>query len=76
MDNLAFLLLGYFGEWQKRDISSWQYRSAAGYSIGEAKAEFEAELEVLQTQQGIWNELTTLYILGRKPETSAIAEHK
>jgi hypothetical protein len=36
----------------------------------EAKAEFEAELEVLQTQQGIWNDLTTLYILGRKPETS------
>ncbi|MDP8964657.1 MAG: methyltransferase domain-containing protein [Cyanobacteriota bacterium] len=39
----------------------------------EAKAEFEAELEGLQTEQGIWDDLTTLYILGRKPETSAIA---
>ena len=39
----------------------------------EAKAEFEAELEVLQTEQGIWDDLTTLYILGRKSETSAIA---
>jgi ubiquinone/menaquinone biosynthesis C-methylase UbiE len=38
-----------------------------------AKAEFEAELEVLQTEQGIWDDLTTLYILGRKSETSAIA---
>jgi hypothetical protein len=39
----------------------------------EAKAEFEAELEVLQTEQGIWDDLTTLYILGRKSQTSAIA---
>jgi ubiquinone/menaquinone biosynthesis C-methylase UbiE len=39
----------------------------------QAKAEFEAELEGLQTEQGIWDDLTTLYILGRKPETSAIA---
>jgi ubiquinone/menaquinone biosynthesis C-methylase UbiE len=31
-----------------------------------AKAEFEAELETLQTDQGIWDDLTTLYILGRK----------
>jgi hypothetical protein len=35
----------------------------------QAKAEFEAELEVFQTQQGIWDDLTTLYILGRKPES-------
>jgi hypothetical protein len=38
----------------------------------QAEAEFEAELEVLQTEQGIWDDLTTLYILGRKPQTSAI----
>jgi ubiquinone/menaquinone biosynthesis C-methylase UbiE len=38
----------------------------------EAKAEFEAELEGLQTEQGIWDDLTTLYMLGRKPETSTI----
>jgi phosphopantetheine adenylyltransferase len=42
----------------------------------QAKAEFEAELEVLQTEQGIWDDLTTLYILGRKPETSMIASSR
>ena len=31
-----------------------------------AKAEFEAELEALQTDQGIWDDLTTLYVLARK----------
>ena len=31
-----------------------------------AKAEFEAELETLQTEQGIWDDLTTLYVLARK----------
>ena len=31
-----------------------------------AKAEFEAELEMLQTEQGIWDDLTTLYVLARK----------
>ena len=38
----------------------------------QAKAEFEAELEALQTDRGIWDDLTTLYILGRKPETSIL----
>jgi ubiquinone/menaquinone biosynthesis C-methylase UbiE len=44
----------------------------------QAKAEFQAELEVLQTEQGIWDDLTTLYILARKPETliSYVAENK
>ena len=31
-----------------------------------AKAEFEAELETLQTEQGIWDDLSTLHILGCK----------
>ncbi|MEH1836117.1 MAG: methyltransferase domain-containing protein [Nostoc sp.] len=31
------------------------------------KAEFEAELAVLVTQQGIWNDITTFYTFGRKP---------
>jgi ubiquinone/menaquinone biosynthesis C-methylase UbiE len=31
-----------------------------------AKAEFEAELELLQTDRGIWDDLTTLYVLGDK----------
>ncbi|MDJ0732898.1 MAG: hypothetical protein QNJ47_02245 [Nostocaceae cyanobacterium] len=34
--------------------------------VAEAKAKFEAELEALQTEQGIWDDLTTLYILGHK----------
>lgn len=34
--------------------------------LATAKAEFEAELETLQTDQGIWDDLTTLYILGQK----------
>jgi len=37
--------------------------------LAQAKAEFEAELEALQTEQGIWDDLTTLYILGRKRES-------
>lgn len=42
-----------------------QFSSA---QLVQAKAEFEAELEELQTEQGIWNDLTTWYTLGRKPD--------
>lgn len=35
--------------------------------LAQIKSEFDAALEVLQTEQGIWDDLTTLYILGRKP---------
>ncbi len=38
----------------------------------QAKAEFEAELEALQTEQGIWDDLTTWYIRGRKPAPSIL----
>jgi ubiquinone/menaquinone biosynthesis C-methylase UbiE len=34
--------------------------------LAQAKAEFDAELESFQTEEGIWDDLTTLYILGRK----------
>lgn len=34
--------------------------------IIQAKSEFEAELEALQTEQGIWDDVTTLYIIGQK----------
>jgi SAM-dependent methyltransferase len=34
--------------------------------LAQAKSEFDAELESLQTEEGIWDDLTTLYILGRK----------
>lgn len=42
----------------------------ASIPLAEAQAEFEAKLETLQTEQGIWDDLTTLYILGRKAETN------
>lgn len=35
--------------------------------LAQALAEFEAELEARQTEQGIWDDLTTVYILGQKP---------
>lgn len=37
-----------------------------------AKAEFEAKLEALQTEQGVWDEVTTWYVLSRKPETGTL----
>jgi ubiquinone/menaquinone biosynthesis C-methylase UbiE len=35
--------------------------------LEQAKAEFDAELEALVTDQGIWNDILTFYALGRKP---------
>ena len=35
--------------------------------LEEVKAEFEAELATLVTEQGIWNDLTIFYTFGRKP---------
>lgn len=37
--------------------------------LSQAKAEFEIELEALQTEQGIWNDVTTYYVYGRKPKS-------
>ncbi len=34
--------------------------------LAQAKVEFDAELESLQTEERIWDDLTTLYVLGRK----------
>lgn len=34
--------------------------------LNQAKLEFENELKALQTDQGIWNDITTFYIYGRK----------
>ncbi|MEG3878094.1 methyltransferase domain-containing protein [Microcoleus sp. herbarium7] len=34
--------------------------------LAQAKAEFEAELEALETEQGIWNDITTFYVFGQK----------
>jgi ubiquinone/menaquinone biosynthesis C-methylase UbiE len=35
--------------------------------LKQAKLKFEKELETLQTERGIWNDITTFYIYGRKP---------
>jgi hypothetical protein len=34
--------------------------------LEQAKAEYEAELEALVTDKGIWNDITTFFVLGRK----------
>lgn len=34
----------------------------------QAKSEFEAELAAIATEQGIWNDITTFYMYGRKPK--------
>jgi hypothetical protein len=34
--------------------------------LAQIKDEFDAELKKLQTEQGIWNDLTTFYVFGRK----------
>ena len=31
-----------------------------------AKHEFDRELEALQSDRGIWNDITTFYVYGRK----------
>jgi ubiquinone/menaquinone biosynthesis C-methylase UbiE len=46
---------------QSKNLSSF-----SSEQLEQAKAEFEAELEALQTEQGIWDDLTTWYVLGRK----------
>ena len=33
----------------------------------QVKAEFEAELEALKTEQGVWNDITIFFTFGRKP---------
>ncbi|ARV63201.1 methyltransferase [Nostocales cyanobacterium HT-58-2] len=38
--------------------------------LAQAKVEFEAELEVLKTEQGIWNDVTIFFTFGRKPADS------
>ena len=34
--------------------------------LEQAKAEYLAELEALVTDKGIWNDITTFFVLGRK----------
>ncbi len=44
------------------------FSQLSSVQLAEAKAEFETELKALQTESGIWDDLTTLYIIARKPE--------
>ena len=39
----------------------------SSFEIAQIKAEFQAELEALETEAGIWNEVITWYILGYQP---------
>ncbi|MGL5058871.1 MAG: class I SAM-dependent methyltransferase [Microcoleus sp.] len=34
--------------------------------LAQAKAEFEEELAALETDRGVWNDITTFYVFGRK----------
>ncbi len=34
--------------------------------LAQAKAEFESEIEALQTERGIWNDITIFYVFGQK----------
>jgi ubiquinone/menaquinone biosynthesis C-methylase UbiE len=34
--------------------------------LTQARVEFDAELEILQTKQGVWNDITIFYTFGRK----------
>jgi cyclopropane fatty-acyl-phospholipid synthase-like methyltransferase len=40
--------------------------------LSQIKAEFDAELESLQTEQGLWDDLTTLYIMAHKPKNEVL----
>jgi ubiquinone/menaquinone biosynthesis C-methylase UbiE len=42
--------------------------------LSQIKTEFEAELVALQTKQGLWDDLTTLYIMARKPKDQSLVE--
>lgn len=42
--------------------------------LSQIKAEFDAELTALQTEQGLWDDLTTLYIIARKPKKRILIE--
>jgi ubiquinone/menaquinone biosynthesis C-methylase UbiE len=50
-------------------VSDNQLSQLSSAQLLQIKAEFEAELVALQTEQGIWDDLTTLYILARKPHS-------
>ena len=40
--------------------------------LEQAKAAFEAELEARQTEQGVWENIITWYVISRKPKNGVI----
>ena len=42
--------------------------------LEQAQAEFDAGLEALVTEQGIWNDITIFFTFGRKPEVKRIGD--
>lgn len=54
------------------EASENPFAKLSSLQLAQAQAKFAAELTARQTAQGIWNNITTWYILGRKPETSNI----
>lgn len=57
-------------------VSGNDLSQLSSVQLAQAKADFEAEIESLQTEQGIWDDLTTLYILGRKPENRSLQSRR
>jgi hypothetical protein len=53
-------------------VSGDRLSQLSSTQLSQLKAEFEAELAALQTEQGLWNDLTTWYILARKPKNPAL----
>lgn len=53
-------------------ISSNELSKLSSVQLSQIKAEFDAELEALQTEQGLWDDLNTLYIMARKPKSEAL----
>jgi ubiquinone/menaquinone biosynthesis C-methylase UbiE len=48
-------------------VSGNRLSQLSSVQLSQIKAEFFAELAALQTEQGLWDDLTTLYIVARKP---------
>jgi ubiquinone/menaquinone biosynthesis C-methylase UbiE len=53
-------------------VASNRLSQLSSAQLSQIKAEFDAELAALQTEQGIWDDLTTLYIMARKPKTEVL----
>jgi ubiquinone/menaquinone biosynthesis C-methylase UbiE len=57
-------------------VSGNAFSQLSSAQLAQARAAFEAELESLQTEQGIWDDLTTLYVFGRKPRDRSLQSRR